>query len=108
LLLGLAYIGHTQVVVPLAKAYSDVITKVGENNELLRNSVERNNQEDSERVAAITAAQTLNQNIANENKALNERILAAIAAANEERRAIHQDTRTVLERVEKLLSKGSE
>ena len=108
LLMGLAYVGHTQVVQPIAAAYANMVAKVAENNELLKTAVERNNAEDSERVAAITAAQALNKALAEENRALNTRILEAIAKADEERRTIHQDTRTVLERVEKLIAKGSE
>ena len=104
LLLGLAYVTYSSVLQPLAKSYSATVEKVGETNALLRDAVERNNKEDGERVAAISAAQALNQAIANENRSLNERILAATGEAAAERRKIHEETRAVLERVEKLLS----
>jgi hypothetical protein len=105
LLLGLAYVGHTQVIQPIAAAYASMVAKVGENNELLKTAVERNNAEDAERVAAISAAQALNQSLAEANRALNTKILEATAAASEDRRKIHAETREVLERVERLLSK---
>ena len=108
LLLAGAYVVQTSVIQPIAKSYSTMVDKVGDTNTLLRDAVERNNKEDGERVAAISAAQALNQSIANENRSLNERILAATAAADVERRKIHDETRAVLERVERLLSKGSE
>ena len=107
MLMGLAYVTYTSVLQPIAKSYSAMVERVTETNAIIKDEITKNNLEDSQRVSAITAAQTLNQNIANENKALNERILAAIAAANEERRQIHQETRIVLERVERLLQKGS-
>ena len=78
MLLGLAYIGHTQVVQPIATAYANMVAKVAENNELLKQAVEKNNAEDTERVAAISAAQALNKALAEENRALNNRILEAI------------------------------
>ena len=108
LLLGLAYIGHTQVVQPIAAAYASMVAKVAENNELLKTAVERNNAEDAERVKAISAAQALNQQLAEANRELNTKILDATAAATEDRRKIHAETRAVLERVERLLSKGAE
>ena len=108
LLLGLAYIGHTQVVQPIAAAYAKMVADVGENNRLLKESVERNNAEDGQRVAAISAAQALNKALAEENRALNTRILEAIGNADTTRRQIHAETRAVLERVERLLSKGAE
>lgn len=106
LLLGLAYIGHTQVVQPIAAAYANMVQKVGENNELLKAAVEKNNAEDAERVAAITAAQALNRQLAEENRALNTKILEGIANADAARRQVHAETRAVLERVERMLTKG--
>ena len=108
LLLAGAYVVQTSVVQPIAKSYSQMVDKVGETNAMLREAVERNNKEDAERVSQISAAQALNQSIANENRALNERILAATGEAAAERRKIHDETRVLLERVERLLSKGSE
>ena len=108
LLMGLAYVGHTQVVQPIAAAYANMVAKVGENNELLKSAVEKNNAEDTERVAAISAAQALNKALAEENRALNTRILEAITNADAARKQIHSDTQAVLDRVEKLLSKGNE
>ena len=78
LLLGLAYIGHTQVVQPIAAAYASMVKTVAENNALLKSAVEKNNAEDSERVAAITAMQEMNKQLAQDNKALNGQILEAI------------------------------
>jgi hypothetical protein len=106
LLLGLAYIGHTQVVQPIAAAYAKMVADVAENNKLLKEAVENNNDEDTERVAAITAAQALNKSLAEENKALNTRILEAISNADAARRQIHSETRVLLERVERLIQKG--
>ena len=108
LLLGLAYVGHTQVIQPIAAAYANMVQKVGENNELLRNAVDSNNKEDEVRVKAISAAQALNQQLAEANKELNQKILDATATAAEERRKIHAETQALLERVEKLLSKRGE
>jgi hypothetical protein len=105
LLMGLAYVGHTQVVQPIAAAYANMVAKVAENNELLKTAVERNNAEDTERVAAISAAQALNKALAEENRALNTRILEAITNADAARKQIHSDTQAVLDRVERLLSK---
>jgi hypothetical protein len=108
MLLGLAYVVHTQVIQPIAAAYASMVSKVAENNELLKSAVEKNNAEDTERVAAITAAQALNQRLAEENRALNTRILEAIANADAARTQIHSETQALLERVERLLSKGAE
>jgi hypothetical protein len=108
LLLAGAYVVQTSVIQPIAKSYSTMVDKVGDTNAMLRDAVERNNKEDSERVAAISAAQALNQAIANENRALNERILAATGEAAAERRKIHDETRIVLERVERLLQERGE
>ena len=108
LLLAGAYVVQTSVIQPIAKSYSTMVDKVGDTNTMLRDAVERNNKEDSERVAAISAAQALNQAIANENRALNERILAATGEAAAERRKIHDETRIVLERVERLLQERGE
>jgi hypothetical protein len=108
MLLGLAYVGHTQVIQPIAAAYANMVAKVAENNELLKAAVERNNAEDTERVADITAAQALNKQLAEENRALNTKILEAITNADTARKQIHSDTQAVLDRVEKLLSKGNE
>jgi hypothetical protein len=85
-----------------------MVDKVGETNAIIKDEITKNNLEDTQRVAAISAAQTLNQQLAEENRALNTRILEAIGKADEERRTIHQETRAVLERVERLLSKGGE
>jgi formiminotetrahydrofolate cyclodeaminase len=106
LLLGLAWIGHREVVVPIAKAYAKMVADVDENNKLLKESVERNNQEDSVRVQSISAAQALNKSLAEENKALNTKILEAISNADAARRQIHAETRVLLERVERLIQKG--
>jgi hypothetical protein len=108
MLLGLAYVTYSSVLQPLAKSYSSVVEKVGQTNDLLREAVELNNKEDAERVLQISAAQALNQKLAEDNKALNERILAATSEAAAERRKIHDETRVVLERVEKLLSARSQ
>jgi hypothetical protein len=108
MLMGLAYVTYTSVLQPIAKSYSAMVERVTETNAIIKDEITKNNLEDSSRVAAISAAQTLNQKLAEENRELNTRILQAIAKADEERRTIHQETRTVLERVEKLLSKGSE
>jgi hypothetical protein len=108
LLLAGAYVVQTSVIQPIAKSYSAMVDKVGDTNALLREAVERNNAEDAQRVAAISAAQALNQSLAQENRALNEKILGATADAAAERRKIHDETRVVLERVERLLSKGTE
>ena len=108
LLLGLAYVGHTQVIQPIAAAYANMVQKVAENNELLKTAVERNNAEDTERVAAITAAQALNKALAEENRAINTKILEAISNADTTRRQIHAETQSLLQRVEKLLAKGTE
>ena len=78
LLLGLAYIGHTQVVVPLATAYANVVAKVGENNEMLRKAIETNDKEDGERVAVIAAAQAILKELAETNRGLNEKILQSL------------------------------
>lgn len=103
LLLGLAYIGHTQVVQPIAAAYAKMVTQVGDTNRMLKESLDLNNKEDAERVAAISAAQALNQKLAEENRALNTQILNAIDDANEDRRKIHGETREILDRVLKAL-----
>ena len=108
LLLGLAYVGHTTVVQPIAKSYSQMVDKVTETNAIIKDEITKNNLEDAQRVNAISAAQALNQSIANENRALNEKILAATSEAAAERRKIHDETRVLLERVDRLLSKGSE
>jgi hypothetical protein len=85
-----------------------MVDKVGETNAIIKDEITKNNLEDTQRVAAISAAQTLNQQLAEENRALNTKILEAIGKADEERRKIHAETREVLERVERLLSKGAE
>lgn len=103
LLLGLAYIGHTQVVVPLANAYAKVVQQVGDNNALLRTAVEKNDAEDGRRVEMITTAIATIRGIAEENRVLNNRILEGIANADAARRQVHAETRSVLERVEQLL-----
>jgi hypothetical protein len=108
LLLALAYLGHTQVVQPIASAYMRMVAQVGDTNEMMRKAVEENNREDMERVAAISAAQALNQQLAEENRALNTRILEALATADAARREIHDETREVLERVLKALDKGEQ
>jgi hypothetical protein len=107
MLMGLAYITYTSVLQPIAKSYSAMVERVSETNAIIKDEITKNNLEDSSRVAAISAAQTLNQKLAEENRELNTRILEAIARADEERRTIHQETRVVLERVERLLQKGS-
>lgn len=106
LLLGLAYVGHTQVVVPIATAYANMVATVADTNKMLRQAIEQNNREDAERVAAISAAQVANRELAEANRELNQSILAAIARADEERRSIHAATKTVLERVEARLAGG--
>ena len=105
MLLGLAYVTYTSVVQPIAHSYSAMVDKVGETNAIIKDEITKNNLEDTQRVAAISAAQTLNQQLAEENRALNTKILEAIGKADEERRKIHAETREVLERVERLLSK---
>jgi hypothetical protein len=78
LLIGLAYIGHTQVVQPIAAAYAHMVETVAENNRLLKEAVEQNSREDAERVLAISAAQAANRALAEENRALNNRILEVL------------------------------
>lgn len=75
LLLALAYVGHTQVVVPIAVAYARMVDTVGDTNRLLRESIETNNREDGERVALLQAAQAENRRLNEENRELNTRIL---------------------------------
>ena len=78
LLIGLAYIGHTQVVQPIAAAYAHMVETVAENNRLLKEAIEQNNREDAQRVQAISAAQAANKVLAEENRALNNRILEVL------------------------------
>jgi hypothetical protein len=108
LLMALAYLGHTQVVQPIATAYMKMVAQVGDTNEMLRKEIETNNRDDMERVAAISAAQSLNQQLAETNRELNTQILQALAAANEERRKIHGETQAVLERVVRVLDKDAQ
>jgi formiminotetrahydrofolate cyclodeaminase len=108
LLLGLAYVGHTTVVQPIAKSYSAMVDKVTETNAIIKDEITKNNLEDTQRVAAISAAQTLNQQLAEENRALNTRIIEALATADTARKDIHSETREVLERVLKALDKGEQ
>ena len=108
LLLAGAYVVQTSVIQPIAKSYSSMVDKVGDTNAMLREAVERNNKEDAERVAAISAAQALNQQLAETNKELNNRILEAISKADAARTQIHSETRAILDRVEKLLLKRGE
>jgi hypothetical protein len=98
-----AYIGHTQVVQPIAAAYSKMVAQVGDTNDMLRKAVEQNNREDSERVVAITTAQEMNRRLLEENRALNNKILENIDAADKARREIHGETKAVLERVLRAL-----
>jgi hypothetical protein len=105
--LALAYVGHSQVVVPLANAYAKVVQQVGDNNALLKTAVEKNDAEDGKRVEMITTAISTIRQIAEENRVLNNRILEGIANADAARRQVHAETRAVLERVELLLKKGS-
>jgi len=106
LLLGLAWFGHREVVVPLATAYSEMVNRVSENNTLLKTAVEKNDEEDGRRVEMITAAIATIRQIAEENRTLNNRILEGIANADAARRQVHAETRAVLERVEQLMTKG--
>ena len=108
LLLGLAYVTYTSVLQPIAKSYSLMIERVSETNSIIKDEITKNNLEDTQRVAAITAAQTLNQQLAEANRELNNKILDATAAATEDRRKIHAETQALLERVEKLLSRRGE
>lgn len=78
LLLGLAYFGHTQILVPLAAAYSSVISKVGENNEMLRKAIDQNNKEYGERVALLAKAEAEIKQVSEENRELNQKILATL------------------------------
>lgn len=78
LLLALAYLGHTQVVVPIAVAYAKMVDTVGDTNRLLRESIEKNNREDGERVATIAVAQAENRRLSEENRELNARILSRL------------------------------
>jgi hypothetical protein len=108
MLMGLAYVTYTSVLQPIAHSYSAMVDKVGETNAIIKDEITKNNLEDTQRVAAISAAQTLNQQLAEENRALNTRILEAISKADAARTQIHTETQALLERVERLLSKGSE
>jgi hypothetical protein len=85
-----------------------MIERVSETNSIIKDEITKNNLEDTQRVAAITAAQTLNQQLAEANRELNNKILDATAAATEDRRKIHAETQALLERVEKLLSRRGE
>lgn len=98
-----AYIVQTQVVQPIASAYTKMVAQVGDTNDMLRKAVEENNKEDTERVATISMAQELNRRLAEENRALNTKILEAIDAADKSRREIHGETQAVLERVLRAL-----
>ena len=108
LLIALAYLGHTQIVQPIATAYMKMVAQVGDTNEMLRREIEKNNLDDMERVAAISAAQSLNQKLAETNRELNLQIIQALSAANEERRKIHGETQAVLERVVRVLDKDAQ
>ena len=108
LLLGLAYVTYTSVLQPIAKSYSAMVDKVADTNAMLREAVEKNSREDGERVAQISAAQALNQQLAETNKELNNRILEAISKADASRTQIHSETQAILDRVEKLLLKRGE
>ena len=105
LLLALAYVGHSQVVQPIANAYAKMVADVDENNKLLKESVERNNQEDSVRVQSISAAQAENKALLEENKALNKQILEVVANSESVRKQIQADAQRILERVDQLINK---
>ena len=83
LLLAVGYVGHTQVVQPIAAAYARMVSDVAENNKLIKQAVEDNNRDDTARVLAITEAQRLNRALAEENRALNTTILAKLEAVLE-------------------------
>ena len=108
LLLAIAYFGHTQVIQPIASAYAKMVDEVGSTNRLLKESIDKNNQEDAERVAAIREAQELNRRLAEENRALNTKIIEAINSAATDRRSIHDETQAVIERVLRVLESRGE
>jgi len=103
LLLALVYLGHTQVVQPIATAYVKMVSQVGDTNEMLKKAIEQNNKEDMERVAVISAAQALNQSLAEQNRDLNTRILEALDTADEDRRKMYEAVQDVLGKVIKAL-----
>lgn len=78
LLIGLAYIGHTQVIVPIANAYAKMVEAVAENNRLLREAIDKNNKEDGERVLLISKAEDEIRKLSEENRELNQQILALL------------------------------
>jgi len=91
LLIGLAYIGHREVVVPIAAAYTRMVSDVDENNRLLKQSLDENMRDDAVAVAAITEAQRVNRELSEgnrklseENRELNTRILDALERVLEE------------------------
>lgn len=85
LLLGLAYVVHTQVVAPIAGAYVRMVEAVGDTNRLIRESIEEKNAEGIARVALLKEAQEANRRVAEENRELNTRILERL----EELKSLH-------------------
>lgn len=109
LLLGAAYAAHTTIIQPIASEYQQMVKRVGENSELLRQEVQANDAADTERVLAMQRATDKLQSILDEvrsigekNEALNRQILDGLAV----NRTINRTNQNALNRIaEKLLGR---
>lgn len=86
LLLGLAYVAHTELITPIAAAYKKTVEQVGANAEIIKEGLERESRLDDERVRQLTKAQdSLGaimrdiERVADENRTLNRLILDGLA-----------------------------
>lgn len=78
LLIALAYVGHTQVIVPIASAYAEMVRTVGDTNQMIRHAIDQNNAEDGKRVALLAQAEADIKRVTDENRELNQKILATL------------------------------
>lgn len=77
LLVVLAWFVSFKVLIPIVDSYKQALQHIDQNNALLKNSLDANQLEDTKRVVEISAAQSANRDLLEENKMLNQKILAA-------------------------------